>query len=192
MSDAARLRRIVGDFADGRTSCEAAREAVLDLVCERLGVDRVSLWRFDQREPAAGGASLRLVCFAAKRSGGPLEGSADVLGEDEYRDYFNELIERGTFASDDAASDPALQPMRSTYIARYRIASLLDAAFMLNGRAYGMVCCEAIGAPRRWRQADVQALRAIVTRLSVLLASVDVPELWNGPSLPLVALPAEG
>ena len=47
---------------------------------------------------------------------------------------------------------------------------MLDAAFMLNGRAYGMVCCEETRRARDWRVGDVSALRAIVTRLALLMS----------------------
>ena len=69
-------------------------------------------------------------------------------------------------------NDPALQAMREPYLVPNNVRSLLDAAFMLNGRAYGMVCCEETVAPRDWRAGDVLALRAIVTRLALLMSGV--------------------
>jgi hypothetical protein len=39
-------------------------------------------------------------------------------------------------------NDPVLQPMRQSYLVANNVVSMLDAAFVLNNRTYGMVCCE--------------------------------------------------
>ena len=108
--------------------------------------------------------------------------------QSEYREYFNALIERGTFVSSDAMNDPALEGMRTSYLVANNVCSLLDAAFMLNGRTYGMVCCEETAAPRDWRAGDVVALRAIVTRLALLMSGAPESVLWTTPSLPARSL----
>ena len=183
--DAARLQVIVGDHADGRIPCHDARAAVAQVVLDRIDADRVSFWRFVQPEGRAD-HSLELHCFAARWRGKPLDACHDRLVLDEYRDYWNALIERGTIVSPDAMHDPVLAPMREPYLQKHDVRSLLDATFALNGRAYGMICCEVMGRRVAWRPADVQALRAIATKLAVLLAgSDDVSNLWSNPSLPL-------
>ena len=185
--DATRLRRIVADYGDDRISCADARAAVIGVVLDRLDVDRVSLWNFEHPEERED-RSLVMHCFGALRRGGALEDCDDRLEIAEYRDYFNQLVESGTYVSEDARHDPLLKPMDAAYLRPHDIRSLLDAAFSLNGRAHGMICSEAIGRRVSWRGADVQALRAIATRLAALLAGADVPQLWNSPSLPLAQL----
>ena len=85
-------------------------------------------------------------------------------------------------------NDPALQAMREAYLVPNNVRSLLDAAFMLNGRAYGMVCCEETVAARDWRAGEVMALRAMVTRLALLMSGAPESVLWTTPSLPAKAL----
>ena len=82
--------------------------------------------------------------------------------------------------------------MREPYLVANNVLSLLDAAFMLNGRAYGMVCCEETDAPRDWRAGDVLALRAIVTRLALLMSGASDSVLWATPSLPARSLAVGG
>ena len=89
-------------------------------------------------------------------------------------------------------NDPSLAAMRESYLVPNNVRSLLDAAFMLNVRAYGKVCCEQTDAPRDWRAGDVVALRAIVTRLALLMSSQSDSVLWTTPSLPARPLPAFG
>ena len=183
LEDSFRLQKIASDFYDGTLSRDAARSAVIDVVFDRIGCARVSLWKFQGDD-----GELELTGFASKRSGGTLDTTVQRLAASEYRDYFNAIIERGTYVSADAMNDPVLQPMRENYLVVNNVLSMLDAAFLLNGRAYGMVCCEETSQPRAWRAGDVFALRSIVTKLSLLMASGDDPALLNNPSLPMRAL----
>ena len=179
-SDASRLQKILGEFYAGRVDRNRARSAVLDVVLNRIGCRRVSMWKFE-----GSNSDLRLLCFASKTAGGALDITEQRLAQTEYRDYFNALIERGIYVSNDAMSAPALQAMRESYLVANGVRSLLDAAFMLNGRAYGMICCEETLAARDWRAGDVFALRAIVTRLALLMSGAPESALWSTPSLPL-------
>ena len=145
---------------------------------------RVSLWKF-----AGEGDDLALLCFASKTAGAALDTDDRRLRRSEYREYFNALIEKGTYVSDDAMNDPALQSMRDSYLVPHHIVSMLDAAFLLNGRAYGMVCCEETAAPRALAPGDVAAVRAIVTKLALLMSGAPESILWVTPSVPLHDMP---
>jgi hypothetical protein len=102
------------------------------------------------------------ICSASRRRppAAPFDTTERRLAQDEYRTSFNALIERGTYVSGDA----------------------------LNGGAYGKVCCEQTTALRDWRAGEVMALRAIVTRLALLMSGATESVLWTTPSLPLQAL----
>ena len=185
VQDAERLQEILSLFYAGRITRDEARLAVIDVILARLRCARVSLWKF-----AGDDGTLCLLCFASKATGAELDTSERVLHQAEYRGYFNALIERGIHLSVDAMDDPALQPMREHYLVPNHIVSMLDACFSLNGRAYGMICCEETGARRVWRAGDVSALRAIVTKLAVVMSGAPESQLWSTPSLAMQALPA--
>lgn len=180
-----RLQEILSLFYGGRTSRDETRSAVIDVFLQRLHCARVSLWKFDGE-----GDDLNLLCFASKSAGGALDTTERRLHRNEYRDYFNALIERGTYLSVDTMRDPALQAMRESYLVPNNVLSMLDAAFLLNGRAYGMICCEETAAQRHWRPSDVTALRAIATRLAVMMSGQTDSVLWTTPSLPLKTMPS--
>lgn len=183
LEDSFRLQKIASDFYEGRCARDAARSAVIDLIFERLGCARISLWKFQ-----GAGSDLSLMCFASKIAGGPLDTTERHLAASDFRDYFNALIERGTYVSVDALTDPALRPMREQYLVVNNVLSLLDAAFLLNGRSYGMICCEETGRQRAWRAGEVFALRSLVTKLALLMSGRSDPNLIDNPSLPLRAL----
>jgi hypothetical protein len=182
--DSQRLQEILSVFYAGRATRDEARAAVIDVVLARLHCARVSLWKFDGDDD-----DPSLLCFASKSAGGALDTTERRLRRNEFRDYFNALIERGTYLSVDTMNDPALQPMRESYLVPNSVVSMLDAAFLLNGRAYGMVCCEETAAQRHWRASDVTAVRSIVTKLAVMMSGHADSLLWTTPSVPLHAMP---
>ena len=81
-------------------------------------------------------------------------------------------------------NDPALQPMRENYLVANNVVSMLDAAFVLNNRTYGMVCCEE-PHQREWKASDVVSLRAIVNKIALLMWNAPDTVLLRTPSLPL-------
>jgi len=178
------LQEICAAFYSGKSTRDQARSAVIDVIFGRLHCSRVSLWRFD-----GDGDALSLLCFASKVAGGTLDTTTSRLQECEYRDYFDGLVVTGMYVSVDAMADPALQPMRDNYLAALNVRSLLDAAFMVNGRAYGMVCCEQTDAVRPWRPDEIAALRTLVAKLALLMAGAADLALWSSPSLPMAPLP---
>ena len=184
--DTGQVQELLGAFYTGRIDRNAVRSSVMDVILARMGCQRVSMWKFE-----GGAGRLDLLCFASKTAGGELDSRERRLAQSEYRDYFNALIERGTYVASDAMNDPALAAMREPYLVPNHVRSLLDAAFMVNGRAYGMVCCEQTDAPRDWRAGDVMALRAIVTRLALLMSAQPESVLWTTPSLPARAMPGD-
>ena len=184
--DSARLQKLFGDLYADRIARPEAQSAVFDVVLERMQCARVSMWKFD-----GAGDELTLLCFASKTAAGFFDTTPERrLRRDEYLRYFNSLVDSGIYTSVDAMNDPALQPMREGYLVPNNVVSMVDAAFVLNNRTYGMVCCEE-PYRREWPLADVMALRAIVNKIALLMWNAPDPVLLNTPSLPLRAMPPE-
>ena len=87
-------------------------------------------------------------------------------------------------------NDPVLQPMRQNYVLANNVVSMLDAAFVLNNRTYGMVCCEEPHR-REWTASDTVSLRAIVNKIALLMWNAPDTVLLSTPSLPLRILLTE-
>ena len=185
--DSARLQDLLGELYAERAARTDTQSAVLDVVLSRVRCARVSMWKFDRVDD-----ELTLLCFASKTADGVFDTSERRLRHEEFIDYFNSLVDAGTYMSVDALNDPVLQPMRQSYLVANNVVSMLDAAFVLNNETYGMVCCEEHHR-REWKPGDVVALRAIVNKIALLMWNAPDPVLLNTPSLPLrVMLQAEG
>ncbi len=186
--DSARLQELLGELYAERAARTDTQSAVIDVILARLRCARVSMWKFDGT-----GDAQTLLCFASKTAQGVFDTSDRRLQRAEFMDYFNSLVGAGTYMSVDAMNDPALQPMRESYLVANDVVSMLDAAFVLNNRTYGMVCCEE---PHRrdWKPSDVVSLRAIVNKIALLMWNAPDSVLLKTPSLPLRVLlqePAE-
>ena len=177
--DSARLQDLLGELYAERAARAETQSAVVDVVLARLRCARVSMWKFDRV-----GDELTLLCFASKTADGVFDTSERRLRRAEYIDYFNSLVDSAAYASVDAMNDPALQPMRESYLVANNVVSMLDAAFVLNNRTYGMVCCEE---PQRrdWTTGDTVSLRAIVNKIALLMWNAPDTILLRTPSLPL-------
>ena len=177
--DSARLQELLGEMYAERAARADTQSAVFDVVLGRLRCARVSMWKFDPL-----GDELTLLCFASKTAAGVFDTSERRLRRSEYIDYFNSLVDTATYVSVDAMNDPVLQPMRENYLVANDVVSMLDAAFVLNNRTYGMVCCEE-PVRREWTPADTVSLRAIVNKIALLMWNAPDPVLHKTPSLPL-------
>ena len=177
--DSARLQELLGDMYAERKARADTQSAVIDVILARLRCARVSMWKFD-----GAGADLTLLCFASKTAQGEFDTSERRLQRAEFIDYFNALVDAGTYVSVDAMDDPMLQPIRASYLVANNVVSMLDAAFVLNNRTYGMVCCEELHR-REWKPGDVVSLRAIVNKIALLMWNAPDPVLLKTPALPL-------
>ena len=165
-ADHATLQALASAFNAGQMTMWEAAAAALQTLIDRVHCSRVSLWRFDLD---SGTRALR--CFAAKRNGEALLPDHTQLAEGQYRDYFAALVLSGVFVANDASAEPRLAAMRGQFLAEHRVGALLDIAVTINGRAYGIVCCEQIPGPRDWQPEDVAAARAVVSRATLLIAA---------------------
>ena len=182
--DARQLQEILGEFYAGRIDRNAVRSAVMDVILARIGCQRVSMWKF---EGAPG--RLNLLCFASKTAGGELDTSERRLAQSQYRDYFNALIERGTYVSSDAIARPGAagdardlpRPQQRALAARRRIHAQRPG--LRHGLLRGDRRTRATGASATcWRCAPSSP------GLALMMSGAPESVLWTTPSLPAQAL----
>ena len=142
------------------------RQQVAAALQERFNCSISSLWRLTGNEGAR-----RLVCVAAfSNEPGQLPQGAEIH-EHEYRDYLAALAVNGIYRCPDTMADPNLAGMRDGYLVPQQVRALLDAAFRINGRTYGVLCIEQRHTPRSWTVFDEVDLRKAASIISLQLAS---------------------
>jgi GAF domain-containing protein len=107
---------------------------------------------------------------AALRSDGLFVTDGELLRERQYRDYFVPMRSTGVFACEDTRADPRLAALRERYEAPGAARALLDAALLVNGGLFGVLCCEDSRQVRFWQAADEADIRRLAFMLSTHVA----------------------
>lgn len=165
LRDADQMREPGNDALDDKWLA-LYRQQVAAALHKRFNCSMSSLWRLVGSE-----GSRRLVCVAAFSSEpGQLPQGAE-LHEHEYHDYLAALACNGIYKCPDTLTDPNLAGMRDAYLVPQQVRALLDAAYRVNGRTYGVLCVEQRHTPRAWTVFDEVDLRKAASIISLQLAS---------------------
>ncbi|MED5617670.1 GAF domain-containing protein [Ideonella sp. BN130291] len=158
----AALKHLGASLAAGVIDRQRYRRDLAELLQQQFGCSRVGLWQiFGER----GGRVMR--CLARHDEGEGASDGGEEIREDDYRDYFAVLVSQGVYVAPDAWNDPVLAPMRDSYLVPANTRSMMDAAFTLNGRTFGVVCCEQTGRLRDWSTAEVTQLKRAAAMITL-------------------------
>jgi len=119
-----------------------------------LGVERVSIWLFDAKRSGIECASLYL------RSSQDYQRGA-VLAAADHPPYFAALEVERAVVADDAICHPSTSGFAASYLRPLGIGALLDAPIIRHGEVAGVICCEHVGGPRVWTQAEQHFAAAV-------------------------------
>lgn len=133
---------------------DAQPHAVTETVARALGVERVALWLFDPNQTLATCQSAYSLSRARHTTEMPL-----VVAQ--YPLYFSALHRNLAVVAEDAATHPDLQEWRD-YLRDFGILSKLSVAIEMGDRLAGMLCCEQVGSPRKWRDTETKFVSAVV------------------------------
>jgi hypothetical protein len=122
---------------------ETTFQHMTEVAARTLGVQRVSIWRYNQDRSA-------ICCAELYELGANRHSSGTELRSDAYPGYFQALATSEVIAADDARSDPRTCEFTDNYLADLGIASMLDAPIHLFGEMDGVLCHEHVGQIRRW------------------------------------------
>ena len=130
---------------------------------ERLNVERVSIWLFNETR-------TELVCKALYQNG-KFNNEELTLSADHYPRYFHALAEKGYIMADDACNDPDTREFTEGYLDQFGITSMMDVPIQLHGEMIGVVCHEHIGTMRKWSVEDEDFARSIADMCALALAT---------------------
>lgn len=139
--------------------------ARLETVCRAVATvlpkaDRISLWKFN-----ADYTQMQCIFLLADEQVQPC---ADMLLEQQQiPEYFNALLRHDTVNASDARRHPDTMCFNEHYFKPHDIYSLLDYIFHQDFTPFGVICCEATGAPVEWQQRDVALLKRVAGIISM-------------------------
>jgi signal transduction histidine kinase len=137
------LVRLARSKALGGPDFAAALHEILEADARTVGVERVSVWLYDEER-------TKIRCFDLYELSQDRHSEGVELRAVDYPEYFRALEEARAIAASDAHEDPRTREFSASYLTPLGIGAMLDAPIRLRGESVGVVCHEHVGAARRW------------------------------------------
>ncbi|MBP7865108.1 MAG: CHASE domain-containing protein [Acidobacteria bacterium] len=128
------------------------------------GVERVSIWLFDETE-------TRLVCLDLFEASPCRHTSGRTLSEHEFRAEFAALKTTSYVDANDPLSDPRTAGYVEGYLKPNRITSMLDVVIRSAGRNLGALCLEHVDCPHHWEPDEVAFACQLADQVAIAIAN---------------------
>ncbi len=145
---------------------ENALAAITEISSRTLGVERVSVWLFNNEKTILECKDL----FVLSKGMHVPEKS---LISSHYPHYFEELETCRTIDAHNAVSDPRTAEFAQNYLIPLNISSMLDAPIRSNGKMVGTICHEHTGPLRHWTPEEKDFCSSLADLISLNLESFE-------------------
>jgi PAS domain S-box-containing protein len=132
---------------------------------EALDVDRASFWLFNEEGD-------EISCVDLYQRSATLHSSGGSIHKVRCSAYFDAILTEKILRIDDAAKDPRMAGLVDWYCRPQNIFSLLDTTIYFQGKIFGILCLEYIGAPRTWSAEEVLCVERFSDQVTLLLAEI--------------------
>jgi two-component system cell cycle sensor histidine kinase/response regulator CckA len=174
------LTRLRPEDGDGWSRTEGR---ILEVSSAALGVERVSLWRFDP-------AHTRIECADLYEAGPGRHSSGAVLRAADYPAYFASMDSSDVVAADEAETDPRTREFAASYLRPLGISSMIDAPVHVNGANVGIICHEHVGRTRHWTSDEKSFVIAVSNLLALAMERCERSRAESTVALQAAALDA--
>jgi PAS domain S-box-containing protein len=151
------------DHDDGFT--ERLR-SILEVAAGTLGVERVSLWRFDAEREV-------LHCVGLYRRTPGVHETGMQLRREHYAAYFAAIELERVIAAADARADEHTREFTSSYLDPEGIGAMLDVPLRQGGGVRGVFCVEHVGGARAWTIDEQNFAVSTANLIAVAVADQD-------------------
>ncbi len=136
---------------------------LLQTAARTLGVERISLWRFDSSR-----AAIRCLRLYERTPDRLREG--DVLHRADFPHYFAALEHERFIAAEDAHHDGRTREFSASYLTPLGIGAMLDVPIRQNDETVGVLCGEHVGGPRAWTLDEGNFALSVANLVAMALA----------------------
>jgi two-component system sensor histidine kinase/response regulator len=144
-----------------------ALHAITEAAGEVLGVERASIWLFEDDRSA-----IRLLDLHQRSTRSHQAGT--ILRASEYPAYFQAVeTEEHAIAAHDAHRDSRTREFSTDYLAPLSIGAMLDAPVRRKGRVIGVLCHEHVGGCRTWTEDEENVARSLATMVTLAMEATD-------------------
>ncbi|HTE19107.1 MAG TPA: PAS domain S-box protein, partial [Armatimonadota bacterium] len=173
-----RLRRqnqalvaLAGDEGLVDADLRRVRERATEVTAATLGVERVSIWMYEEE-----GTALRCLDLFEREKHSHSSGM--MLHAAAFPGYFQALEREELISAPDAHTDPRTREFAETYLRPHGITAMLDAPIRLRGRIVGVICCEHVGSARGWSWDEQSFARSVADLIAVATEAAERDRLF--------------
>lgn len=142
------VQRIASSANVHRGDIDAVASLLTECVARELGIERVSVWLFDDDLSAVCCRDLYLLEENRHQHG-------ELLDRAVYEREFEHLHTERYLAVDDPYQDPRTRDQALGYLAPNRITAILDAVVRIGEEMIGCVCLERTSPAAPWSEDDI-------------------------------------
>lgn len=113
-----------------------------------LGIERVSVWLFNERKD-------ELICQALYLLSQNRTDSGAILSQAMFTDEFNAMVNAKYVDASDPYTDPRTRGYIEGYLKPNGITSMLDAVVRIGEELIGTVCFEHVNKPHTWDNSEI-------------------------------------
>ncbi|NUP09855.1 MAG: GAF domain-containing sensor histidine kinase [Polyangiaceae bacterium] len=166
VDDIQRQRAFVDQLSRDPATLSGNVETIAHLVTEScarlLGVERVSVWFFNESE-------TELHCIDEYHLSTDGHSCGTMLRQDALEPEFRALKSSLYVDANDPLTDPRTSGYVETYVKPNHITSMLDVVIRFGGRNLGALCFEHVDTPHEWQQHEIDFGCMVGSQLSLLL-----------------------
>ncbi|URI07569.1 GAF domain-containing protein [Aquincola tertiaricarbonis] len=159
------LRQLGFQLHSGACTLPQYLDAVADLLKAAIACPRVTVWLLQRDHPES-----TLQCTAWSSFSRGLRINRCALSQEAVQAYLKALLATGVLAVPDLDAALPLQALNAAYCQPEQVLATLDAAFVVNGQAVGVVCCEQIGEVRQWTGEECLLVRSVAQAVTLDMA----------------------
>ena len=142
-TQSAALTSLTASYADANDTFDRRLRGILEKAAATLDVERVSLWRFGDKQAS-------IICVGLYRCCENLYESGAVLAREAAPAYFDAIERERVIAADNARTDPRTREFLTSYLEPLNIYAMLDVPLRRGQEVIGVLCVEHVGATRTW------------------------------------------
>lgn len=160
------LLRLMLGGAPFRSDLAAALAQITEACAEIIGVERVSVWRYNEDH-------TMIRCLDLYELSRGRHSAGEELCSSEFPTYMQTHQQGEVIAATDVRADPRTREIPAAYWDAHDIRSLVDAPVWLHGQVGGIVSFEQVGAPRVWTAEDERFCAMMATLVSLCFEAAE-------------------
>ena len=150
-------------FCRDTAAIEPVYELVTSWLSGHLGIDRVSVWRFDEEV-----STLFSRCLYDSKTKEFITNGGQLSCQAIPR-YSAALKQDEPIVAEDAWTHPATGELTDHYLLPHDIRSMLDIPLKLNGEIAGVLCLEVLSTRRQWGPQEIDLCMGVADQVSLAM-----------------------